>query len=299
MKKNTFIFIIFTLALFILPRTSLAASVFLSTPSAAHIGDTFEVIVHIDTGGIIINSVDLSLNYDRDFLSFSGYKDDQGVVKLWISSPHEEKDGLIQMSGIVPGGVSGLYDSNKIGISAVPVVALLFTAEKAGATNISFIQTKILQHDGKGTELAHDQKSLEFNILDKSAVSSVLGGPENCTATLDKNPPAIFEITFIESSLFSQTPPMIIFNTSDAESGIKEYKMQIGNGVWFDTKSPQPIRQSIFSRNITVRAFDFNGNYRDAKLHIPGIISLKYVLLIISFLILSGILGLKLLKYKV
>ncbi len=91
---------------------------------------------------------------------------------------------------------------------------------------------------------------------------------------------------------------MIIFNTNDVDSGIKEYKMSVSGGDWQATKSPQSIAKSIFSRDITVRAYDFFGNFRDANIIIPGIVPLKVLLLIAVLFLLSGILGYKLLKYR-
>ncbi|MBY0376777.1 hypothetical protein K2P96_02280, partial [Patescibacteria group bacterium] len=156
---------------------------------------------------------------------------------------------------------------------------------------ITFTKSQILKHDGMGTELVHDEKSGSVSIIGSYKTDST-------NTSLDKNPPSVFSVTLLDSSIFSKTPLMIIFNTSDAESGIKEYKMQIGDGIWKDTKSPQPIMKSIFSRNITIRAFDYSGNFRDASLHIPGILPLKNLLIVLVLLTISGIWGFKLLKYK-
>lgn len=288
MKKLTFIFIIFILSLFFTPQV-FAASIFISSPENINVGDTFEVLVNADTGGEIINSVNLSLDFREDLISFAGYKDENTVVKFWVSSPNEN-GGKVYLSGIVPGGVSGLYDPNKKGVSPIPLVRLLFTAKEKGRAELAFVQTEIFKNDGQGTKLIHEQKNTVLTIKDNIVSGNDLNN--------DKNPPRPFDITFLESSLFSRTPSMIVFEARDTDSGIKTYKIKMGVGNWKDTKSPQPISKSIFSRDVTVRAFDFFGNFQDASINIPGIIPPKFLLIFLILLILSGFLGFRVLKYR-
>ena len=297
MKKFTSIILLFTfIGFFTLPARTLAentsASLSFATPEITYIGDTFEVLINTDTAGVLINSINLSLEYVKSLISFVGYNDENTVVKLWVDTPHEAVEGQILMSGIIPGGVSGLYDPNKQGISPVPLVHLLFTADKGGDAKISFLNTEILKHDGKGTALVHEQKNNHVLISNNNSKVT------NDKNSFDKSLPDPFTITFLSSSIFSRTPDMIIFNTNDVDSGIKEYKMSVSGGDWQATKSPQSIAKSIFSRDITVRAYDFFGNFRDANIIIPGIVPLKVLLLIAVLFLLSGILGYKLLKYR-
>ncbi len=84
---------------------------------------------------------------------------------LWVVPPHEE-GGKILMSGIIPGGVSGLYDAKKPGLGAVPLARLSFTATSAGIATFSLGDTSLLRHDGRGTALAHEDAGASIVVDD-------------------------------------------------------------------------------------------------------------------------------------
>jgi hypothetical protein len=287
MKRFLFIFIIFLSFI----RVASAADVSFSAPANTKVGDTFEVFINADTDGELINSIDAVIDYPEDLVSFAGYKEGSTMVRFWIEAP-TEKDGKIYLKGIIPGGVLGLYDSHKQELSAVPLARLVFRATTAGNAKISFVSTEILKNDGKGTPLVHDQKDAEITINSVSEKDL-----KNKIEVTDKIPPEPFDITFAESSIFSKTPSMIIFQASDTDSGIKQYEIKTNTLGWQTAESPFPISKGIFPKNITIRASDFFGNYRDAEISIPGLVPLKYLLVFLTFLLL-GIFAFKLLKYK-
>ncbi|MDP2789197.1 MAG: hypothetical protein Q8O46_04100 [bacterium] len=238
----------------------------------------------------MINSADIALDYDEDLLSFSGYKNEGSMMRLWIDSPHEE-NGKILMSGIIPGGVSGLYDPKKQGLGKIPLTRLIFTPRQEGRATFSFMKTKILKHNGKGTELLHEDRGGEIVITGRAVEG------EGNQEIIDKTKPNPFEITFLESAFWGRTPSMIIFNTNDVDSGVKEYSVNTGGKYWAEAKSPYPISKSLFSRNIAVRAFDFNGNFQEANIGIPGLFNLKFLWVVFIFLIFCFSVY-KVLKYK-
>jgi len=291
MKKFLLISIIFLSCLIFSRATVFAADVSISLPAHANVGSTFEVLINASTDEELINSVDITIDYPEELLTFVGYKNDGGVMRLWIDSPHE-KDGKVYFSGIIPGGVMGLYDTNKKGLSPIPLARLLFVGKSAGNAELSFTKAEILKNDGMGTPLLLDQRGAQMTINDAGNDSS-----ENEENIEDKNPPEPFFITFIESSLSTGTPGMIVFQADDSLSGIKEYKMKIGASEWQNTKSPQAVSRGIFPHKITIRAFDFYGNFRDAEISIPGLVS-PVIFAIFFALLLFGILGYKLLKYR-
>ena len=164
-KQFLFIFTILILAFVFKANSAFAASIYFTSPSSVNVGDKLDVLVNADVGGVLVNSTELGINYDNNLLSFTGYSDSNSVIKLWIDPPHAE-NGKISLSGIIPGGVSGLYDANKKGLGPIPLVHLFFLAKKVGTVNLSFDDSKILEQDGKGTALLHDETST--NILVKS-----------------------------------------------------------------------------------------------------------------------------------
>ncbi|MFA5791894.1 MAG: cohesin domain-containing protein [Candidatus Paceibacterota bacterium] len=294
MKYFSKTILIFFLFLFFLSSTKVfAANVFVSLSPVVNVGENFEVLINANSDGILINSINLILDYNQDLVSFSGYKNDDALIRFWVDSPYE-KNGNIYMSGIIPGGVLGLYDPNKKELGAIPLVSLLFTAKKEGIATFSFIKTEILKHDGKGTELIHKENGGEVIIRNSIIKSDNLNTKDDVS---DKEKPESFEITLLEPFVFGRTPLMIVFRANDNGSGIKEYKINEGNSVWKNAKSPQQISRGIFSRDITVRAFDFYDNFQDSNIRIPGLISPQF-LWIIFILIIFCIWGYKMIKYK-
>jgi len=291
-NRLSIIFIFFFLLLFSFSQRVFSASIFVTIPeivnSTVNPGEIFTLDVVADTDGVSVNSVSLVLDYNENLVFFSGYKADDGMIKFWIDSP-KEKDGKIYLSGIIPGGVSGLYDPNKTTVVGIPLVRLLFTAEQAGNASFSFIESSLLRNDGKGSVLPHEQNGLSL-IIDND-----INKNSDIENIIDQTSPLPFVVDFISSSFFSKTPSMIIFNAVDAESGIKSYKIKIGASIWKNTQSPQVISKGFFSYNVAVRATDFYGNFRDANIRIPGIVSFR-LLLVIFILFLSSIFGYKMLK---
>lgn len=285
MRKILFI-ILFLFSFFPAFRV-FAADVFLSASGHLNAGETFALDINVDTGGELINSADIVLDYPEDIVSFAGYKKEDGVIGLWLDAPHA-KDGKILLSGIIPGGVAGLYDPNQNGPGGVPLARLLFVAEKEGTARFSFERSSILKHDGKGSILIHEQKNADF-IIGKNQ------NAEEVKSMVDTNPPLPFSISFVQSSFFSSTPSMIIFDTSDADSGVKYYKIKIGSGGWKDAKNPQPISQGFFPYSAILRAFDFSDNFTEASIKIPGLIPFQFLLVTLA-LILCGIFARKMLK---
>ena len=155
-KNFLFIATVFLSLLIFSAQDLFAANVSINAPVSINEGENLEVIVNADTDGVLINSVELIVEYNQDLLSFAGYSDDNAIVKLWINPPYAEK-GKIYLSGIIPGGVPGLYDAKKNELSPIPVVRLFFSTKDEGEAKFSFIFSKILKHDGFGTPLLHEE----------------------------------------------------------------------------------------------------------------------------------------------
>ncbi len=126
-KIFLFIKIVFLSLLIFSAQNIFAANVSIDAPANINTGENLEITINADSDGVLINSIELIVEYNQDLLSFAGYSDDNAIVKLWISPPYAEK-GKIYLSGIIPGGVPGLYDGKKNGLSPIPVVRLFFSA---------------------------------------------------------------------------------------------------------------------------------------------------------------------------
>ncbi len=180
---------------------SAAANIFFSSPVEPGIGENLEIVVTLDTGGVSINAVELVINYDSDLLSFNGYSEENSIIKLFIEPPRAEQRpadivwGLpwkkkIYLSGIIPGGVAGVYDANKkdepAGLSPIPLVRLFFSARDTGNAKFFFESSKILQNDGLGTPLPHEQTPFEIAVkADPNAKKDIY--PEKNKKVQEKN----------------------------------------------------------------------------------------------------------------
>ena len=102
-----------------------------------------------------------------------------------------------------------------------------------------------------------------------------------------KDLPEPFEIQFLDNGYFSKTPPLLIFNTTDASSGIDHYEISKDGGSKLEiVTSPLPIHKSILRSTIIIRAVDFDGNSRESHISIPGVFSsLALAILIMVLLI--------------
>lgn len=289
-----FLFLFTFLISFVFYSSTYAAEVFFTVDKEIKVNDTFNLDVRLNTDKQSVNSIDFVVDYDENLFTFLGYKDTSSVVKLWLDSPNDEK-GKIYFTGIIPGGASVTYDSIKSSQEEVMLVSLNFKANKIGSGTFIFDKTYILKNDGLGTELNHSQKSLVVSVFDNKNSNNI--GDKEEVLKEDRILPLPFEIYFVEGTLLGQTPRMIIFNTNDLDSGIKEYRIKNKDGQWQIVKSPYPVSKTLFSYNITIRAYDFYDNYQEASIEIPGFVPFVYIIIFILFiLLLSGIWRYKLLK---
>ncbi|MBP9715198.1 MAG: hypothetical protein KBD52_01790 [Candidatus Pacebacteria bacterium] len=274
MKKFIFIFSILIL---LSSKSAFAKSVFISASNAdIKVGDTFSIFINTETEGEIINAVDMSINYNKDLLSFIGYKEKNGVVNLWIKSPYV-KDNVINFTGIIPGGVKGVYNPSLDVLTEIPLTELIFKANKSGEAQFHFLKSEILKHDGLATKFVH-------SVLDKTIIIIDDGvKEENLVDTIKPEP---FNIDFIEKGVFSDTPAVTVFQTTDKGSGVKKYEKKQISGGWVEVQSPLVIHKGLFSKEITIRAVDFYDNYQESRIVIPGLIPVKYMIFLLILLLL-------------
>lgn len=273
------------------PAAADGAMVSVSAPDGVTVGQMFQVTVYADTAGVSINSADVTLDYPDDLLAFSGYQEANSLVKVWLAPPSAGQ-GAVHFAGIIPGGAAGLYDPRNPGLSAVPLAVLDFTARAEGTAEFSLEQSDILQNDGHGTPLAHDTAGADVSI-----VEAPVGVDPNQGAVPDTAPPEKFSITFLDSSFFSRTPAMIVFSATDLGSGVMDYRIKKIGSAWVPITSPHPVTKTIFAHTVTVRAYDFAGNYRDESVVIPASHPARLIAMGILIL-LGGIFAFRMIKWR-
>jgi hypothetical protein len=274
------IFIIFFQA-----QSAFAQSLYFSVPKETRIGETFEISVNLDSEEPV-NSIDLVINFPENLLQFSGYRENDTSIRLWINTPREQ-EGKVHLSGIIPGGVFGLYDESSKSYKDIPLTKLIFTPVKAGLAEFSLEKGEILKNDGKGTKL-------DFSSLSSRVEIGVGDGQRQ--GELDLVPPLPFEVVFINTDKIEETPSVVLFQATDIGSGISRYEIKVGSRDWEEGISPKEVKRGMFGKKVYVRAYDFSGNFTEAEGKIPGKAS-EIVFVLLGLLVL-GFLRFRVVKYK-
>ena len=169
-----------------------------------------------------------------------------------FSSTHPDvnkwyKDKNPKFSWILPAGVNGvsIYFSASPTANPGPVSDGLFTSKSYEKVEdgIWYFHLKFKNSYGWGT-IAH------FKIQ------------------IDTEPPAPFAIKFIDGNETENPRPTVVFDTTDALSGVSYYKIKIGEGDFFSI-APEIVKtnphtlplQNPGKRNILIQAFDKAENY--------------------------------------
>lgn len=242
--------------------------------------------IYLDSDKEYINTVDLEIYFNNELLEFSGYIDNQDFNKKYFVSPYS-KDNKVYLTFIIPNGVSGIYDPDFKGVKDLHIIDLLFKTKKPGQASFIFVKNNILKNDGLGNSLLLTKKDLYINIRDNLL--------QNEDIVLDNKPPLDFEINLIKGDKNNNIDDILVFSTTDQETGIKEYKIKKWN-KWETINSPYILDTVIFSQNITIRAYDFGNNFSEESIKVDGIIKFDVFIFIIIFVIFASFFGYKLIK---
>lgn len=276
--------IIFFIIIFLLTSgTAYTASIELSSSSVVGVDTQFPLDVRIMTDGNSINSVDVTVDYPEELLTFSGYQDTSGTITFWVQQPHVV-NGKVRFVGGIPGGVDQTYGADN---QSVSLVRLLFTPINSGTATFTIDESTILLNDGKGTALKHSRTSSTVSISNESLASNV-----------DTTAPESFAITLIPADPETKTPQMIAFRAIDRESGIRGYQGKAGWWRWKEIQNPHQVRRGILPYLMKVRAIDAFGNATISTITIPGIIP-RSVGIIILVLIIASVWRYFMIKKKV
>ncbi len=272
-------FILSLIFIFSLSLNVFASEIYFESKNQVSVGETVTLPVYLNTLGKNINTIDIEIYFNSELFDFVGYQEQ--VFKNWIVTPKVENN-KIYFTGVVPGGVEGIYDPNKKGLLPIPIIDLSFKAKTPGNASFIFIKNEVLKNDGEGTTLEVNKKDL--NIIINSNPEKVI------EVKIDNNPPLAFKISLLEDE---ETGKILIFHTTDLESGVAFYKIK-NNFKWDSIISPHKIDKPFFDEVITIRAYDFNNNFTESYLAIDGYFN-KYVFYFL-LLIFASILVRKLIK---
>jgi hypothetical protein len=204
-----------------------------------------------------INTVAGQLVYDQEKFAEISISDGGTVVGAWIEKP-TAKDGRISFAALIPGGAG----EGRLFI-------LKFKAAKPGQGRIQLESGTAFLNDGNGTTLKISQQEtfIEVNeLVDGQAVSEAAPEPS------DTNPPQPLTLRAAHDPLMFDDKWFIVFNATDAESGIAGYEVaEQPKGAreitgWQAVSSPYVLQDQSRQARVFVKAVDNQGNYWIATL---------------------------------
>lgn len=155
MKKNILLFLIYVSA------HALSASA--STISLVQTSDIYTGLVRfdilLDPQGGKINAFSGEVVFPKDMLDIESIQTEGSIVPLWLTAPsissedmHLSQKGKIAFEGAMPGGFDGVYSLYQPGKNGGKLFSVTFRPRKEGSAPISFLNVRVLKHDGNGTE---------------------------------------------------------------------------------------------------------------------------------------------------
>lgn len=258
---------------------------FHSLPDAVSVGERLEVVLKVNTEGDTLNALAGRVNYDPTTLQLDQISDGGSVVSLWVDRPLEREVGVIDFSGITPGGFTS-GDSLLFKMS--------FVSLAPGRTKVQGEAFRALKHDGLGTDTEIDVRGTEINI--RETVSSI----EPKSVIKDLIPPENFTPQVISQPNVFNGDKVLIFATTDQDSGlsgyyVREYQVPFLKyfSTWQKVESPYRLEDQSRSSYVEVKAVDHSGNERLVQLlpeNPPSLYWYWIILILISLVFMRVIL---------
>lgn len=221
------------------------------------VGDTVPVRILFNTEGESINALELSVAYPKELLLPVAVSDANSLLSVWVERPQITSNGSIHLSGVTPGGFSGLINPLTHEVGSGTVATIYFKARTIGSGSISLAETHIFKNDGEGNEVIATITPGTFMIDADTHFAD--------KSLKDVTPPLPFEITKSDDQSIMGGKQFISFSTSDSESGIEYYEVKEGTREWVRTESPYVLLGNGMEQ-VSVRAVDRAGNERIARL---------------------------------
>ncbi|GIW66549.1 MAG: hypothetical protein KatS3mg095_0447 [Candidatus Parcubacteria bacterium] len=147
---------IFVVILFLPLTLVFAASIFLSpSQKTVNVGDSFNVVVYVESSDQTMNAVSFRLSFPNDLLKANNFSKSGSIINFWVQDP-KILTGEISTEGVVlnPG-----YQG-----SAGKILTINFKALKEGTANLNFISGSVLANDGQGTNILKNLNSAIIQV---------------------------------------------------------------------------------------------------------------------------------------
>jgi len=143
--------------LFLVPKTSDAASIFVSTDvTELSLNEEFEVSVNINSEDGQINAAQATIYFPSDVLEVVSVNKDFSTFNFWVEEPNiSNSAGKVDFIGGTPRGVTG---------DSLFVLNIKFKAIGSGSADISVSEAVVTASDGKGTNVLTDLIGASFVV---------------------------------------------------------------------------------------------------------------------------------------
>lgn len=219
-------------------------------------GESFLVTIIVNSEESL-NAIEGELLFPKNLVSVREIMDGNSTVNLWVKKPSIKEPGVIEFSGITPGGFNG---ENK------KIFSIIFESKNSGEASFNFRNVMALYNDGLGTKAIFDDDKTKIlievddNLASEEVIVDV-DSPEDFTPIISKDENAFNGEYFI------------IFNTQDKGSGInyykiKEFRFPLFNLFlpWHREEGSYILRDQELKSYIVVKAVDYSGNERVVRL---------------------------------
>lgn len=153
--RNSIIISLLMLA-FVLPGTSLAATLSVSPASGTYtVGDIITIRV-IASSNSPLNAVSSSLAFPSSIFSIQSVSKNNSILNFWVAEPGFSRSaGTVQFEGVSLSGYQG---------NSGTVVTIALRALRVGTGTIAFQNGQVLANDGQGTDITAGLSGATFVI---------------------------------------------------------------------------------------------------------------------------------------
>lgn len=242
--------LIISLIFTIIPLPSLAATFSIeSDKNNANLETSINVQINLISENEQLNAFSGELKFPSDKLQITEIKTGNSLVNFWIEEPVITVDSdTVIFSGITPGGFSGSGN----------IFTASFITKAPGVAEIVINEAQALINDGFGSAADINISSAQIEIEDLPEKTDVI-----IIDLTDNAPPESFSpiITRLPD-ITNNDSYVIIFHTSDKQSGVDYYEIKEGNLSKKRIKSPYILENQKLDKDITITAVDKRGNKR-------------------------------------
>ena len=277
MKKNIFKIIIFCYLLMFFASYANASTIsFVAPNDSLGVGDEFLLPLMLDAGNNDLNAISGDIIFSDDTLAITNIITANSAVTLWVEQPKISGNSVV-FSGVMPGGYKNVIDPVTKGNNPGILFILSVKVVGSGTGKIFFNEVHSYINDGKATET--ETTTIPF-VIDLAKFGNKL----NINLD-DHNSPLAFIPIITSSPDVYGGKNVVVFSTTDKETGIDHYEVSEGNNDWVRAESPYLLSdQSLYSL-VRVKAVDQAGNYRIGSVGKNS--SIAIFIILIPFIILT------------